>query len=81
MAGHDETISEAELTALTMRIFHWLGLSQANADYAASNLILGDLFGIPTDGVIRVPSYAERLRLGDMKAEPSITIEKWCCLY
>ncbi|MGB0087063.1 MAG: Ldh family oxidoreductase [Rhodomicrobiaceae bacterium] len=76
MAGHDETIGEAELTALTIGIFRRLGLSQADADYAASILILGDLFGIPTHGVVRVPSYAERLRLGGMKAQPNITVQK-----
>jgi len=69
-------VSEAELSRLATKALVSLGLEEGAAALAARVLVLGDLFGIPTHGVSRIESYGERIRIGGIKARPSIAIER-----
>jgi ureidoglycolate dehydrogenase (NAD+) len=69
-------VSEAELSRLATKALVTLGLEEGAAALAARVLVLGDLFGIPTHGVSRIESYGERIRIGGIKARPSITVER-----
>ena len=69
-------VSEAELSRLATKALVSLGLEEGAAALAARVLVLGDLFGIPTHGVSRVESYGERIRIGGIKARPTIHIER-----
>ena len=69
-------VSEAELSRLATQALVSLGLEEGEAALAARVLVLGDLFGIPTHGVSRIESYGERIRIGGIKARPSITVER-----
>ena len=69
-------IAESELHALAAGALASLGVPPADAGDAAKILVLGDMFGLNTHGVSRVESYGERLRLGGIKACPSIRVEQ-----
>ncbi|QJR09437.1 putative oxidoreductase YjmC [Usitatibacter rugosus] len=69
-------VSEAELSRLATKALVSLGLEEGAAALAARVLVLGDLFGIPTHGVSRVESYGERIRIGGIKARPTIHVER-----
>ena len=67
-------MTEAELSALATRALEGLGLTAANAPLVARILVMGDLFGHATHGVLRLESYGDRIRRGAISptAEPSI---------
>lgn len=67
-------MTEAELDALARRALEGLGLSAANAATVARILVMGDLFGHATHGVLRLESYGERIRNGAISptAEPVV---------
>lgn len=69
-------MSDAELTTLATRALHRQGVAEADAREAAHILVLGDLFGVSTHGVDRIPSYAQRLRIGGINPTPIITVER-----
>jgi len=69
-------VTEGELSKLATQALVSLGLEEGAAALAARVLVLGDLFGIPTHGVSRIESYGERIRIGGIKARPSITVER-----
>ena len=69
-------VTEAELSRLATKALVSLGLEEGAAALAARVLVLGDLFGIPTHGVSRIESYGERIRIGGIKARPSIVVER-----
>jgi LDH2 family malate/lactate/ureidoglycolate dehydrogenase len=68
------TIGEAELTALAICALRGLGVNARDAERTARILVLGDLFGHHTHGVLRLDSYGERLKIGgiDARAEPRV---------
>jgi ureidoglycolate dehydrogenase (NAD+) len=75
-ANNQETLSEAELTALGIQAFQGLGLAPQDAEEVCRILVLADLFGLSTHGMSRVESYGERLLVQGIKARPNITVER-----
>src|SRR5215212_270490 len=58
-----------ELSAFFVACFEKLGLSPADAQLTADNLIFANLRGVDSHGVIRLKVYADRLRAGGFKRE------------
>lgn len=69
-------LTEAQLDALAAAALRGLGLADDDAAAAARILVLGELMGLTTHGVGRIPSYGERLDLGGIKARPAIRVER-----
>jgi LDH2 family malate/lactate/ureidoglycolate dehydrogenase len=69
-------VSKEQLSALTVDALCALGMEKADATDAATILVLADLFGLRTHGTSRIESYGERLRIGGIKAKPSITTQQ-----
>jgi len=70
------TLTEERLGALARDALVGLGLAAEDAAPAARILVLGELMGLATHGVGRIPSYGERLDLGGIKARPAIRVER-----
>jgi ureidoglycolate dehydrogenase (NAD+) len=70
------TLREEELLALATDALAGLGLRREDAADTARILVMADLFGVPTHGVSRLESYAERLAHGGTKARPDIRVER-----
>lgn len=70
------SLSEAELTALGVKSFQGLGLTEKDARDVCRILVLADLFGLSTHGMSRVESYGERLLIQGINPRPAITLER-----
>lgn len=69
-------VPEAQLTALGIKAFQGLGLSQPHAEDVCRVLVLADLFGLATHGLSRVESYGERLLVNGINPSPKISVER-----
>ena len=65
-----------ELIAFATGVFKELNLPEADAAIVAENLVVADLRGVYSHGVMRIPIYAERLRRGLFNARPHIKVER-----
>ena len=67
-------MTESELQRLAERALAGLGLAPGDAAQVARILVLGDLFGHATHGVLRLESYGSRIDAGaiDPRAQPSV---------
>ena len=63
-------------TRLSIDLFVSLGMSEADAAASAWPLIDAESMGIATHGLIRVPAYAKRLRIGGIDAKGRIAVER-----
>jgi L-2-hydroxycarboxylate dehydrogenase (NAD+) len=61
---------------ITQDIFMANGLSEYDADTIAEGLILSDLRGVYSHGVVRVPMYCERLRHELVNRKPNIFVQQ-----
>lgn len=74
--GQVQTVwTESELTALAIRAFEGLGLTQVDATDVVRVLVMADLFGLSTHGLSRIESYGERLIVKGINARPNIQVE------
>ena len=69
-------MTEAELAELARRALVGLGLASADAVDVARILVMGDLFGHHTHGVMRLESYGERIDAGAIQPRAAIAIEE-----
>lgn len=69
-------MTEAQLLELAARVLRARGIAAADAPDAARILVLGELMGHGTHGVLRLESYGERLRSGAMDAKARIAAER-----
>jgi LDH2 family malate/lactate/ureidoglycolate dehydrogenase len=60
-------IDPAQLTAMVTGILQKLGLPESDAALVADSLVVADLWGHQSHGVLRLPWYAARLRSGAMR--------------
>jgi LDH2 family malate/lactate/ureidoglycolate dehydrogenase len=67
---------EAELAALAGRALVGLGLATEDAKQVARILVMGDLFGHHTHGVMRLESYGQRVDLGAIRIGAAIGLEQ-----
>ena len=67
-------MTESELGALAARALEGLGLARADAERTAWVLVMGDLLGHATHGVMRIETYGDRIERGaiDPRAQPGI---------
>ena len=70
------TITEAALLALATRALQSYGLGAQDASDAARILVLADLFGVSTHGVMRVQTYGERLEIGGIDPNAQVKVER-----
>jgi LDH2 family malate/lactate/ureidoglycolate dehydrogenase len=66
------TIPSDELTSLAAAALARSGMSSSAADSIADILVLADLFGIHTHGVLRVPQYLDRATVGGINPQADI---------
>ena len=72
---NDKLITRGKLTAFTSRCLEKLGLEAADAQLVADTLVIANLRGVDSHGVVRLPHYATRLRNGTVKPRPRITVK------
>ena len=68
-------MTEAELSRLAIRVLEASGVALGDAEDAARVLVIGDLMGHATHGVLRLESYCERMRSGAMDARARVAVE------
>ncbi len=70
-------IDPARLTTLVTRILEAIGLPETDAALVADSLVVADLWGHQSHGVMRLPWYAARLRSGAMRCvtEPETLVD------
>lgn len=73
----DINVPAPELSAFCVACFQKLGLSRADAQLTADNLIFANLRGVDSHGIIRLKIYTDRLRAGGFKAnvQPQVVSE------
>ena len=54
--------------------FRKLGMTVGNAEICADDIVLTNLWGIDSHGVLRLPIYAQRLRTGVITCNPDIRV-------
>ncbi|GAW48703.1 MULTISPECIES: Ldh family oxidoreductase [unclassified Nocardioides] len=64
----------AELRDWTIRVLAETGLAVEDAGTVADSLIFADLRGVSTHGVLRLPTYVERLRAGGINVRPQVRV-------
>ncbi|HET6265424.1 MAG TPA: Ldh family oxidoreductase [Usitatibacter sp.] len=69
-------MTEVELQALAKRALEGLGLAPHDAAQVARILVMGDLFGHATHGVLRLESYAQRVDAGAIRADAQPLVEE-----
>ncbi|MFF0990575.1 Ldh family oxidoreductase [Kocuria nitroreducens] len=62
-----------DLTRMASEVLTAHGVARADADLTARSLVQADQRGIHSHGLLRLPLYAEALRLGGINATPSMT--------
>jgi ureidoglycolate dehydrogenase (NAD+) len=72
----DTLVSHTRLTAFSAACLEKLGLPPADARLVAETLVVANLRGVDSHGVVRLPHYATRLRNGSVKARPTITVAR-----
>lgn len=76
MTGSEVVVPERELYALAVRALVAGGLTEDDARLAARVLVLADMFGLRTHGILRIPQYLGRVRIGGIDAAARVTVEK-----
>lgn len=76
MATDIVRIAAPELFNLAVGAFVGAGVPDADARETADILLTGEMMGIRTHGVIRVPQYVRRLGLGGINPTPDIRVDR-----
>ncbi len=74
MSERTERVDAGELKGFIYRILSAAGLCEANARIVADSITAAELFGFHSHGVIRVPHYIKRLRIGSLNGNPTIRL-------
>jgi LDH2 family malate/lactate/ureidoglycolate dehydrogenase len=75
-AAHTRHFQVDELRRFAVAAFEAAGLDRRNAGVMADSLVMSDLRGTHSHGVVRLPFLIDRLRKGGAKATPDIRIVK-----
>lgn len=82
-ASAEETrVPADELSALVTAIFTRCGMNDADAALLADSLVVADLTGVHSHGVLRVPEYVKKLTVGGVnpRGTPTIARDSGACL-
>jgi ureidoglycolate dehydrogenase (NAD+) len=74
MAEGMARVDVGQLKRFIDRILSAAGLCEANARIVADSIIMAELFGFQSHGVIRIPHYIKRLRIGSLNGNPAIRV-------
>lgn len=69
-------VPSVQLCDYVAQLFEQLGMPPKDAGLVADALVWADLRGMETHGVMRAATYAERIRSGQVIADPAIEIER-----
>ena len=72
--GEAILVTADELNRFVAAFFEDLGMMPANAERCAADIVLTNLWGIDSHGVLRLPIYARRLAEKVIKANPAVTV-------
>lgn len=80
MAINDNVIlfGKDDLTRAAVRIFTALQVGEAHARLWAEVLVWADLRGVASHGVMRIPAYANHIRLGEYNPAPHMQVRRRC---
>jgi ureidoglycolate dehydrogenase (NAD+) len=67
-------VDAGQLKGFIHRILSAAGLCEANARIVADSITTAELFGFHSHGVIRIPHYIKRLRIGSLNGNPDIRV-------
>lgn len=67
-------VDAGQLKGFIQRILSTAGLCEANAQIVADSITTAELFGFNSHGVIRIPHYIKRLRIGSLNGNPDIRV-------
>lgn len=73
IAADNVTVSTPNLQHALTALFTNLGMTQDNARQCAADMVLTNLWGIDSHGVLRLPIYVQRLEANVIKANPDIS--------
>lgn len=73
MTGHPILLSERLLTGFVVDVLGAVGVPPADAAIVADCLVMANLSGVDSHGVIRLAHYVQRLENGTIKAQPQLT--------
>jgi ureidoglycolate dehydrogenase (NAD+) len=68
-------IQSADLERFASALFQALGVARPMADEWAKSLVWANLRGVDSHGVLRIPSYIDRLRKNAMNTNPNMRIK------
>jgi L-2-hydroxycarboxylate dehydrogenase (NAD+) len=69
------TINYKDLIDVATKLFEGEGLSNADANIIAEDLVAANLRGLDSHGISRIPMYLERIRRKVVNPQPNITIK------
>ncbi|MGE7717936.1 Ldh family oxidoreductase [Priestia megaterium] len=69
------TINYKDLIDVASKLFEGEGLSNADANIIAEDLVAANLRGLDSHGISRIPMYLERIRRKVVNPQPNITIK------
>lgn len=69
-------IPHDELNSFTVEVLHASGVPKDAAASVADCLLLANLSGVDTHGIVRLPHYVRRLENGTVKAQPDLAYEQ-----
>ena len=72
----DGLIGKDDLLRFAFRVFRALKVSDAHARLWAEVLIWADLRGVSSHGVMRIPAYANHIRLGEYNPVPDMRMQR-----
>lgn len=64
----------ADVRDWTIRVLRKVGLADEAASTVAASLLFADLRGVSTHGVLRLPTYVDRLRAGGINADACVRV-------
>jgi LDH2 family malate/lactate/ureidoglycolate dehydrogenase len=76
MKAAETLVPEQELLTLATRALARGGLREDDAKRAARVLVLAEMFGLRTHGILRLPQYLGRVRVGGIDAGAEVSVER-----
>jgi len=71
-----ETIDVTSLTRLSVDAFRRAGLSSEHAELSTRILVEAESMGLSTHGVVRIPVYIDRIRLGGVEPKAAPVVDR-----
>ncbi len=76
MAGQTAIVESAALRPALANLLTAAGVREEDARIVADSITTAELFGFQSHGVIRIPHYLKRLRIGSINKSPRIRVVK-----